>query len=117
MIKRRNPYLPYITQNGKDREGGSRQYIANFCDGSTAVFKYFDLSETKEIKIKLRGKGDGHIFVSNGIDGDMLADISLHSDGGTGIYSSKLSGGGEKDALCFRYKGQGRFDFLAFKLL
>ena len=117
MIKRRNPYLPYITQNGKDREGGSRQYIANFCDGSTAVFKYFDLSETKEIKIKLRGKGDGHIFVSNGIDGDMLADISVHSDGGTGIYSSKLSGGGEKDALCFRYKGQGRFDFLAFKLL
>ena len=44
MIKHPKSGHPYLTQDGKDREQGSDQYIANMCDGAVAGFKYFDLA-------------------------------------------------------------------------
>lgn len=55
MIKHPKKGCPYLTQDGKDRESGPDQYIANMCDGALAGFKYFDLSETKEISVNYKG--------------------------------------------------------------
>ena len=55
MIKHPKKGCPYLTQDGKDRESGPDQYIANMCDGALAGFKYFDLSETKEISVTDKG--------------------------------------------------------------
>ena len=48
MIKHFKSGHPYLTQEGKDREQGSDQYVANMCDGAVAGFKYFDLRETSK---------------------------------------------------------------------
>lgn len=55
---------PYLTQDGKDREQGSDQYIANMCDGAVAGFKYFDLRETSKVRINIKGKATGVVYVS-----------------------------------------------------
>ena len=57
MIKHFKENTPYLTQDGGDSENGDDQYISNFCDGSVAGFKYFDLSGSREIAVKLKGKG------------------------------------------------------------
>lgn len=56
MIKHSKSGHPYLTQEGKDREQGSDQYIANMCDGAVAGFKYFDLRETSKVRINIKGK-------------------------------------------------------------
>ena len=59
MIKHPKKDCPYLTQDGKDRESGPDQYIANMCDGALAGFKYFDLRATKEISVAVKDDAEG----------------------------------------------------------
>ena len=68
---------PYLTQDGKDRESGPDQYIANMCDGALAGFKYFDLSETKEISVTIKGHAEGTLYVRTSENGEAIAEISI----------------------------------------
>ena len=80
MIKYRKALNPFLTQRGKDREGGEPQYISNFCTGCTVGFKYFDLSDTKKIKLWLQGYGDGcTVTIRNEEHGEPLVKIPVHT--------------------------------------
>ena len=60
---------PYFTQSGKDREENGDQYIANFKDGATCGFKYFDFKDNKHISVGIRGKANGKMVIKDGLDG------------------------------------------------
>ena len=77
MIKHPQKGCPYLTQDGKDRESGPDQYIANMCDGALAGFKYFDLSETKEISVTIKGHAEGTLYVCTSENGEAIAEISI----------------------------------------
>lgn len=55
---------PYFTQDKKDGDEDARQYIANMRDGAVAGFKYFEMGETTEISLCIRGSGTGHMRIS-----------------------------------------------------
>ena len=37
--------------------------MANMCDGAVAGFKYFDLRETSKVRINIKGKATGVVYV------------------------------------------------------
>ena len=119
MIKHRKGNTPYLTQDGGDREGGDDQYIANFCDGATAGFKYFDLSKTREIAVKMAGKGKGNITVRTSENGDVLLKIPVFSGKRNSAceYRGQLPPGlSGKEAIYLGYEGCGRFKLISFEL-
>ncbi len=138
MIKHRKGNTPYLTQDGKDyvpNEPGETsviahqnsescakvpvQYIANFCNGAVAGFKYFDLSETTGITVNLSGRGYGFITIRTSEDGKTLLRIPVHATQGkktkaySGVFPKKLT---EKEAIYIGFKGKGRFKLLSFEL-
>ena len=119
MIKHRKGNTPYFTQDGGDREGGDDQYIANFCDGATAGYKYFDLSGTRKISVKMKGTGKGNITVRTSENGEAILKIPVNasSDNHESEYKGQLpSGLSGKEALYFGYEGRGRFKLISFTL-
>ncbi len=119
MIKHRKGNTPYLTQDGGDREGGDDQYIANFCDGATAGFKYFDLSKTREIAVKMAGKGKGNITVRTSENGEALLKIPVFSGARKSVcdYRGQLPPGlSGKEAIYLGYEGCGRFKLISFEL-
>ena len=116
MIKHRKGNTPFITQDGGDRNKGSDQYIDNFCDGCTVGFKYFDLSHTGTISVKLIGKGSGRVLVRTSEDGEAITRIPVELCGGEGDFKGLIKGLSSKEALFFGYEGKGRFKFISFDL-
>lgn len=118
MIKHRKKSYPYITQDGGDREEGADQYIANMCDGAVAGFKYFDLSDTAEICINIRGNAKGKVTVkdSDSENASVLSEIDVSGAGKGKQFSSRLTGTKDHQALFFSYEGKGTFQFLSFEL-
>lgn len=90
--KKRYADHPYFTQDGKDGDQEARQYIANMRDGSVAGFKYFDLSQTSEITIFVRGDAKGIISICGGIkERKRFAEIIVDCrDGGWESYSIRI---------------------------
>ncbi len=72
---------PYFTQDGSDREDYDDQHIANFCDGAMAGFKYFDLRETTEIRVRVRGEMKGVMEVYTDLQAEPVAAVYLESPG------------------------------------
>ena len=116
MIKHFKSGHPYLTQEGKDREQGSDQYVANMCDGAVAGFKYFDLRETSKVRINIKGKATGVVYVTTEEGGKPVAKIQVKPCKEQHGFAADLSGLGEKEALYFSYKGTGAFDFMSFDL-
>lgn len=68
--------MPYITQDGCDRESGDDQYIKDMQDGCMAGFKYFDFDSTDIcIELEISGNADGVIGVTTDTD---YADMMLN---------------------------------------
>ena len=107
---------PYLTQKGGDRESGEDQYVAHMCDGAVAGYKYFDLSETKEIRINICGNARGTVYIRTEENGKPVASIQVKAGRERKNFSAKLAGLGKKEALFFCYEGKGSFDFHAFDL-
>lgn len=111
ILKHRKGNHPYFTQSGKDREDNPDQYIANFCDGATAVFKYFDFGGTNKISVKVCGNADGVMKVSDGIKS--VASIVIKPCKTRTVYSADAKIGNGLKPLYFTFHGKGRFDFVS----
>ncbi len=116
MIKHSKKDCPYLTQDGKDRESGPDQYIANMCDGAVAGFKYFDLSETREICVCVKGRATGTLYVCTEEKGEPAAVIAISPSGEEKNFGAALKVSGSRQALFFRFEGKGSFDFVSFTL-
>lgn len=114
VMKKPKRSFPYFTQYGKDREDTPDQHIANFCDGATAVFKYFEIADLCTLSVTLKGKVNGIMTVSSA-DGQTFATIPVC---GRGIktYSGAWKGTHGIYALKFTFNGKGRPDFHSFTL-
>ena len=116
MIKHPKNGTPYLTQDGKDRESGPDQYIANMCDSALAGFKYFDLSETKEISVAIKGRAEGTLYVRTSENGEAVATITVSPCKEVKEFSSAVHTSGNREALFFTFEGKGSFDFISFTL-
>ena len=116
MIKHPKNGTPYLTQDGKDRESGPDQYIANMYDGALAGFKYFDLRETKEISVAIKGRAKGKLYVRTRENGEAIATIAVSPCKELRDFTSAVRAGGSREALFFTFEGKGRFDFISFTL-
>lgn len=116
MIKLPKSGMPYLTQDGGDRNEGADQYIANVCDGSTIGYKYFDTRETIEIQMKICGTGVGIVKVRNAENGEELAAIQVKPTKRPAVFKGTFTGGSEKQALFFEFFGRGNFNFYSFML-
>ena len=85
-------------------------------DGSIAGFKYFDLTNTKEVAIEVRGQGKGEVLVMDGIDENVLATIPIKQTEDYNTFQKALSLQGKTSSLYFKYKGSGFIDFKSFSI-
>lgn len=110
---------PYFTQEGSDRESNGNQYIANFCDGAVAGFKYFQFDNAKSIAIKIRGNAQGKVEVSTTIGGAPVAVIEISPTEDLKEFSAPLNVPNGKHALYFKFSSEDTstaFDFISFRL-
>lgn len=116
MLKHPKGSYPYLTQDGGDRESGADQYIANFCAGAVAVFKYFDLTPTTSLAVSVRGRAKGTLIVKAGEGGAKLARISIRAGRAPQSFFASLADITGIHALYFTFEGSGAFDLLSFEL-
>lgn len=107
---------PYFTQSGRDRQDKPDQYIANFCDGATAAFKYFDIDGTDTISVKVKGGAKGTLTVRDEKSSAPVASIEITPSRDVAEFTAEYKGGSGVKALYFTFSGKGRFDFLEFTL-
>ena len=116
-VRRRLAAHPYFTQEGRGREG--RQHVANLRDGAVVGFKYFDLSATHGISLRLRGRGAGRVTVAADENFSQVLGVveldALTRDWQT--FSTSLTLSSEKSALFLRFEGELTADFLELELL
>ncbi len=116
VFKGRKGRHPYFTQSGRDREENPDAYIENFCDGATAVFKYFSLRGVKEISVSLRGRAEGTIEVRTERTGQPVAEIPVRPKKNAAEFFAPWSGPDGIRALYFTFRGKGRCRFIGFTL-
>ena len=104
---------PFFTQAGGDRESGEDQYIANLQDGSVAGFKYFDLTKTTGIRIRLRSMGRGRLSLFE--NERKFSETEIMPCKGEQDVVAPLSGGGNKSAFSLSYEGEGAIDLIGFE--
>ena len=111
-------YHPYFTQEGGDREDYPFQYIANFTDGSTAGFKYFEIDKVSMISVKVRGISTGEFQVYSTLSKEMVARIPIQTDSKEEwlVSSAPMETKMGKQGLYFTYKGIGAIDLFSFTL-
>lgn len=102
---------PYFTQSGVDRENNSDQYIANFCNGATAGFKYFEFNDTKTISVTVCGKANGVMTVKDGLNGKTVAKIKISPCRVRTEFTAVMNIDNGKKPLYFTFYGKGSFDF------
>lgn len=107
---------PYFTQTGKDRENNPDQYIANFCDGATAGFKYFDLEDVQRIAVSIKGNAQGRFVVRTKKGGIPVCIIPVLAKKSYENFCGNWNGENGISALYFTYEGKGKCDFRAFTI-
>lgn len=106
---------PYLTQTGRDREGGADQYVANLRHDAVVGFRYLDLRDTRRITVDARGSGEGFWQISTELDGDPVAVVDVPARRGTATAPLR-TGLGARSGLYLRYTGSGRADLHAITL-
>lgn len=106
---------PYFTQSGADRIGDPDQYIANFCGGSSAGFKYFSVQKLQRIGVKIKGNARGVFSVSDE-SGKTVAEIPVSPTEKPTAFYGDYTGEDGKKAFHFTFNGKGRCDFLSILL-
>lgn len=105
---------PYFTQSGADREDNPDQYIANFSNGATAGFKYFEFKDAAKISVEVCGSANGTITVTDGVD--TVAKIEVEPCKAPAVFSSELNIEDGVKPLYFTFNGKGAFNFILFEL-
>ncbi len=98
---------PYFTQTGEDREGSGDQYIANFRNGSTAGYKYFEFHNLKKIGILLNGHGQGEIVAALKPGGDEICRIAVDAANDRQWFYAEAESISGVHSLYFTYHGDG----------
>lgn len=108
---------PEKKSNAAEKAGNITQYIANFTDGCTAGYKFFDFKEECSVSVLLRGRAHGTLKIA--VDDEncetVCGEIPVR------IYTqewTELSGVVRIPAgvhsVYFKYEGSGWMDFAAF---
>lgn len=105
---------PYFTQSGEDRESDPDQYIANFRDGATAGFKYFEYEDNKKISVTVCGNAKGIMVVKDGLCGNTVAEIGIAPSKKLTRFSAEFHKGNGVGPLYFTFRGKGKLDFYRF---
>lgn len=111
--------IPYITQDGGDRESGPTQYVSNIRNGSIVGFRYFvDGSGVGKITVKVRGKGEGVIRIHTDLNKPPLTAVQVHSVQDTAWFdvSAKIALAEKHFPLYFVYGGKGTLRMQEFLL-
>ena len=120
MIKHLKKGYPYITQPGRDRDGdvaGPDQYVANLCEGAVVGYKYFDLADTKEITVKIKGNAKGVIVLKDAEkDGKVIARIPVQASGSETDFSAPMTNVKDNQAIYFTFEGSGSYSLMSFTL-
>lgn len=116
IFKARKGTRPYFTQTGGDRNGDPDQYIANFCDGATAGFKYFDLRGLKRIGVTLQGSAEGEVLVQNALGGEVLCRIPVTGAQTRRTFYAPYAGKDGVQPLFFTFRGTGKAAFYSISL-
>jgi len=108
--------FPKVMQDGSDgdEEPG---YIANIQDSATLGFKYFDCKGVREIRIKVRGYGDGVFEVKTAWNGKILAAIKVQNSNVWEEYGTFAAIPDGKQSIYLTYRGGGCPSLLSFTLL
>ncbi|MFI3140979.1 MAG: family 43 glycosylhydrolase [Clostridia bacterium] len=99
---------PHITHEENER------FITDIIGGTVVGYKYFDLSQTASISIKIRGKAQGNIIVNDG-EKD-IGKIEISSSENWNNFKTNISSS-ETKPLYFRFDIKGKLDFIEFELL
>lgn len=105
---------PYFTQSGADREGEGDQYVANFGNGATAGFKYFEFDGATKISVEVCGNADGVMTVTDGVN--TVANITIKPCKTRTQYSADMNIGSGIKPLYFTYNGKGSMNFISISL-
>ena len=64
--------MPFVTQDGDDREAGDNQYVKNIQNGCIIGYKYFDFDKQQSqkilIKINIKGSAKGYLSITTDMD-------------------------------------------------
>ena len=102
---------PSITQDEK-----KEAYITNIQDGVVIGFKYFEMESLSSISILVKASLEGVFYVRNEYDGENIAEIHISACGDWKKFKADIHCFGEKKAIYFIYKGEGRVDFREFTI-
>ena len=112
--------IPYITQDGGDRESGPTQYVSNIRNGSIVGFRYFvDGSGVGKITVKVRGKAEGVIRIHTDLNKPPLTAVQVHSVQ-NGVWfdaGASISIAVKNFSLYFVYAGKGMLQMQEFSLI
>ncbi|WP_022761223.1 carboxylesterase family protein [Butyrivibrio sp. AD3002] len=107
---------PRVVQDGGDGDP-EIGYIRQFCNNSTAGFKYFDMKAVTGLKIKTRGYFNGVVQVKTKWDGEVLGEIKVDSQNiwkeGTCSFAP-ITG---VNALYLTFVGSGSGSLKSFEML
>lgn len=109
-------FKTYITQNKKGNQKIETQYIHNVQQGTTIGYKYFNLSETKKITLKVSGKFKGFIKLSLKENSEPITTKEVKFDSNNKNIELELKNTSVKDAIFLKFEGKGKFDFYSFSL-
>ena len=117
---------PFLTQEGAAFEQEERKtnpnakvprmYITNGKKGLVALFRYFDMKATKQIRVVVKGNAKGKLLIRLGEAGEIVGEIKIHPSKDWTSFTGDVRIPDGKQSLCFGYEGRGRLDFLEFEL-
>ena len=96
--------------------GDETQHITAVADGSVIGYKYFDFNDNKALKLKLKGKFVGEIYVAGSEEALETAQpqaLTVQSEDYK-EYDAALSVPNGKNALFLKFTGEGALDFESF---
>ena len=113
---------PYLTQDGGDREGEPRQYIANIGNGTVVLYRYFDCTDAHSVTLKIAGGAEGSsegsakgaVFFAHAPEGPVIGQAAILPE--TELVSVPLSPQPGAQPLCLRYTGSGSFSLYELTL-
>ena len=111
-----DPQRVKVAQDGSDGER-TPAYIANFKNGATVGFKYFDIKNLRAVKVTLRGYASGTVEIRTKWDGEIVGSVSVHYANIWETYTADVTVPDGVHALYFTYRGTGAPSFLRFELV
>lgn len=113
--------IPYITQDGEDRESGADQYIKNIQDGCMIGYKYFDFSDNKKtvsLRLTVHGNANGLLSITTDTDyaNKSIDDYNICTSQHINLSGDKITHidltfdtPGDIRPIYFIYEGEGEF--------